>query len=81
MKNYYDSFMKENTLKQSRYYADYFVNNVDELRKDKSNLWKLLGLINYNEIISWSSPFVWSLNRMIKTRKYTDVILMVQSYH
>ena len=54
--------MNQNTLKQSRYYADFFVNNVDELRKDKSNLWKLLGLINYNEIISWSSPFVWSLN-------------------
>jgi predicted metalloendopeptidase len=62
MKNYYDSFMKQNTLKQAKYYADYFVNNVDELRKDKSNLWSLLGLINYNEIISWSSPFVWSLN-------------------
>ena len=62
MKNYYDSTLKQNTLKQSRYYANYFVNNIDELRKDKSNLWNLLGLINYNEIISWSSPFVWSLN-------------------
>ena len=58
MKNYYDSIMKQNTLKQSIYYANYFVNNVDELRKDKNNFWKLLGLINYNEIISWSSPFV-----------------------
>jgi predicted metalloendopeptidase len=62
MKNYYESVMKQNTLKQARYYADYFVNNVDELRKDKGNLWNLLGLINYNEIVSWSSPFVWSLN-------------------
>ena len=62
MKNYYDSIVKQNTLKQSKYYANFFVNNVDELRKDKNNLWNLLGLINYNEIISWSSPFVWSLN-------------------
>ena len=62
MKNYYESIMNQNTLKQATYYANFFVNNVDELRKDKSNLWKLLGLINYNEIISWSSPFVWSLN-------------------
>ena len=46
MKNYYEAIMKQNTLKQARYYADYFVNNVDELRKDKSNLWNLLGLIN-----------------------------------
>jgi predicted metalloendopeptidase len=62
MKDYYESIMKQNTLKQAKYYADYFVNNVDELRKDKTNLWNLLGLINYNEVISWSSPFVWSLN-------------------
>jgi len=62
MKNYYESIINQNTLKQASYYANFFVNNVDELRKDKSNLWKLLGLINYNEIISWSSPFVWSLN-------------------
>jgi endothelin-converting enzyme/putative endopeptidase len=62
MKNYYESIMNQNTLKQATYYANFFVNNVDELRKDKDNLWKLLGLINYNEIISWSSPFVWSLN-------------------
>jgi len=62
MKKYYESILKQNNLKQTRYYADYFVNNVDELRKDKNNLWNLLGLINHNEIISWSSPFVWSLN-------------------
>ena len=62
MRNYYNSAMKQNTLQQARYYADYFVNKFDELSKDKSNLWNLLGLINYNEIISWSSPFVWSLN-------------------
>ena len=62
IKRYYESVFKQNTLKQARYYANYFVNNVDELRKDKNNLWSLLGLINHNEIISWSSPFVWSLN-------------------
>ena len=62
IKKYYKSVIKLNTLDQSRYYADYFVNNIDELRKDKNNIWDLLGMINYNEIISWSSPFVWSLN-------------------
>lgn len=62
MKRYYESILKQNTREQSCYYANYFANNVDELRKDKNNLWNLLGLINHNEIISWSSPFVWSLN-------------------
>ena len=62
MKNYYQSIIKQNTSKQASYYANFFVNNVDELRKDKNNLWNMLGLTNYNEVISWSSPFVWSLN-------------------
>ena len=62
IKNFYDAVIKQNTVKQSKYYANFFVNKIDELRKDKTNLWNLLGLINYNEIISWSSPFVWTLN-------------------
>jgi putative endopeptidase len=62
LEKFYKSCQKYNTNKQSKYYINYFVENVDELRKDKKNLWKLLGLINYNELISFGSPFVWSLN-------------------
>ena len=36
MKKYFQSVMKQNTVKQANYYATYFVNNVDELRKDKN---------------------------------------------
>ena len=62
LKTYYHSCQHYNTDEQSAYYANYFVANIDELRKDKSNLWNLLGLLNHNEIISYGSPFIWSLN-------------------
>ena len=62
LRTFYHSSKHYNTDEQSTYYAKYFLLNIDELRKDKQNLWNLLGLLNYNEIISYGSPFVWSLN-------------------
>ena len=62
LKTFYHSSKHYNTDEQSTYYAKYFLLNVDELRQDKKNLWKLLSLLNYNEIVSCGSPFVWSLN-------------------
>ena len=62
LKTFYHSSKHYNTHAQSSYYANYFVANIDNLRKDKSNLWNLLGLLNHNELISYGSPFVWSLN-------------------
>ena len=62
LRTFYHSSKHYNTDEQSTYYANYFLLNVDELRKNKSNLWNLIGLLNYNEIISYGSPFVWSLN-------------------
>jgi putative endopeptidase len=62
LKTFYHSARHYNTDEQSAYYANFFVSNIDELRKDKTNLWNLLGLLNFNEIISYGSPFVWTLN-------------------
>lgn len=62
LKNFYNSMLKLNTVEQSKQYAINQLNKIDELRKDKSNLWKMLGLLNQNEIISWGSPISWSLN-------------------
>jgi putative endopeptidase len=62
LKTFYNSSKHYNTNEQSKYYIHFFLSNVDELRKDPSNLWNLLGLVNYNEIMSYGSPFVWSLN-------------------
>jgi len=62
LRTFYHSTKHYNTDEQSTYYAKYFLLNIDKLRIDKKNLWNLLGLLNYNEIISYGSPFVWSLN-------------------
>jgi putative endopeptidase len=61
LKSFYKSTQNYINNNQLKYYSNYFINKVDELRKDKK-LWDLLGLLNYNEIISYGSPFVWSLN-------------------
>lgn len=62
MKLAFDSFKITNTKEQQMCLANSVLEFIDELRKDKENLWKLLAIINKNEIISWASPFVWTIN-------------------
>jgi len=59
--NYYKSQIKLNTDIQTRYYANKSLESIDKIRKN-GNLWELLGLSNSNEIVSWGSPFTWTLN-------------------
>jgi endothelin-converting enzyme/putative endopeptidase len=61
MKNLYTSMHNLNNDQQSKMYAEMALNKIDNLMKDKSNLWKLLAMINKNEIISMSCPFIWSI--------------------
>lgn len=62
IKNMYESLKRFNTDQEYRKIAKDTLNMIDDLRKDKKNIWKLLGIINNNEIISWGSPFMWTLN-------------------
>jgi len=59
---FYESMKKPISDTESLKYAKNRLNQIDELRTNKSNLWDLLGLVNSNEIVSWGAPFVWSLN-------------------
>ena len=61
IKNFYKSQLKLNTDIQTKNYANKRLESIDEIRKN-GNLWELLGLSNSNEIVSWGSPFTWSLN-------------------
>ena len=61
IKNLYNSMTNLNNETQSKKYAEIDLNNIDDLRKNKSNLWKLLAMFNKNEIVATCSPFVWSL--------------------
>jgi len=62
IKNAFTSFKRYNTLEQTRCLSKIYLDYIDELILDSSNIWKKLGLLNKDEITSWGSPFVWSLN-------------------
>lgn len=62
IKNAYESFKIKNTNEQTRCLANIYVKYIDELRASKDNVWKILAKSNQNEIVSWGSPFVWSIN-------------------
>jgi predicted metalloendopeptidase len=60
--NAYNSFKGYNTNQQTKCLAKHFLEYIDEVLKIKENLWETLGTLNKNEITSWGSPFVWTLN-------------------
>ena len=62
IKNAYESFKKFNTREQIQTNAKDLVNYIDDLSKDNENIWQLLANFNTNEMVSWGSPFVWSIN-------------------
>jgi len=71
MKNLFESALSLNPIKSSKAYITKTISDIDELRKDKSNLWKLLGMINKNGIISTYSPIKFEVNYDKKnTNKY-----------
>ena len=62
IKNAFKSFTLYNTVEQTREKANSVLHFIDTLFTDKNNIWKLLAFVNNNEIISWGSPFIWSVN-------------------
>ena len=62
MKNFYHSMLRLTSQDESKLYGQTYVEQLDNIRQNKNNLWKLLGLINSNEIIAYGSPFNWTLN-------------------
>ena len=62
IKNVYESFKIKNTNEQTKCVSNIYAKYIDELRSSKKNIWKMLALLNKNEIISWGSPFVWTIN-------------------
>lgn len=58
LKNSYTKGISKSVLKN---YANNMLSEIDELRSDPSNLWKLLGTMNQNEFISWGVPIKYAL--------------------
>ena len=62
MKNLYESAFSLNPIKSSKSYISKIMYDIDELRKDKSNLWKFLGMVNKNGVVSTYSPVSFEVN-------------------
>ena len=61
LNNYYKSLLQFNPKQTSIKQAKEYTILVDELRKDKQNLWKLLAIVNKYEIIGTFAPFFWTI--------------------
>lgn len=62
LKNFYHSTINFNSIVSSKNYLNGFLEQIDKLREDKNNLWKMLALIGKNEILSPFGPFYWYLS-------------------
>ena len=59
--NFYKSQLKLNTDEQTKKHSREILESIDKIREN-GDVWQLLGLTNYNETVSYGSPFSWSLN-------------------
>jgi putative endopeptidase len=62
IRNAYKSFKTFYSLEKTRHLSGKFVEYIDALLESDLNLWQKIARANKNEIISWGSPFVWSIN-------------------
>jgi len=58
LNNYYSAVNNGVSKEKFNYYCAEYISQLDELRKDKQNLWKFLALLNKNELLRIGSPFV-----------------------
>jgi putative endopeptidase len=61
LKNFYDSVINMNSIKNSKKLSKNAVETVDRLISEK-NVWKMLAYYNNNEMLSASAPFVFSMS-------------------
>jgi putative endopeptidase len=62
LKNLYYSVKNGASISLFKTQVNELVTKIDLLRKDETNLWKLLGGLNKNDSISYACPFYFALN-------------------
>jgi putative endopeptidase len=67
LNNFYTSVNKSLTETKFTYYCKQYIEHLDELRKDKKNIWKLLAILNANEFTRIGSPLVCAITPDEKT--------------
>jgi putative endopeptidase len=86
MKNFYESAKKLLSKELSKTYITKSIEFIDEMRKDKKNLWKLVAEINKDESIKSNGPLVWNIVTDRKNSEYfiseiTPHIFVFQDYN
>jgi predicted metalloendopeptidase len=61
MHNFYLSAINFNPISSSKKISKVVLETIDNLRQDKNNLWKMMGLVNQNHIVNSFGIFKWSL--------------------
>lgn len=70
MSNFYKAITNKLHVKLAKQKTNEIINYLDEMRKDKNNIWKLLAHINQNEAIKSIGPYVWNVVQNKKHSKY-----------
>jgi putative endopeptidase len=70
MKKFYESNDNLLSEKLAKKYITESITFLDEMRKDKKNLWKLIAELNKNEMYKNEGPFVWNVVTNRKNSKY-----------
>ena len=69
LSNFYKSSTTRTSIKISKIYVKNIVDKIEELRKDKNNIWKMLALVNKFTFCKEQAPFCWNINHNLKNSK------------
>jgi putative endopeptidase len=70
LRNFSQSITHKFGLSDFNRHITNFITKLDEMRLDKNNLWKFLGMINQHEFTAMGSPFIMSLQQDEKDSKH-----------
>ena len=69
LSNFYKSSTTRTSIKISKIYVKNIVDKIEELRKYKNNIWKMLALVNKFTFCKEQAPFCWNINHNLKNSK------------
>lgn len=78
MKNFYDTIIKMNRKNDTRKSAFQILEDIDELRKDNKNLYKMLAYVNKNEMNSSKCPLPFTV--YADEKNPTKFVAIVDAY-
>jgi len=89
MSNFYKSGRTNLTVNLAKQKIEGVIEYLDEMRKDKKNIWKILAYINSDETIKSKGPFIWNVvqDRKNSTKFISEIspkifaVINMESYY